>query len=114
MFAIVNGELYISHANNQESHLMWFAREGWITRKTDSVFEHIPRGMVDIAGDVYFYQGKNYSCVDEMLIRKVLVKIVRMLSVPKTGRVYNGVLKQEPGTRWPGKQKLGQVSDILN
>jgi len=114
IFVIKENVLYIGSENVTYSHAVWFEKLGWITPGNDKPMNYLTRGFVDTGG-VYFY--KNYDFEFDIEAEKEVVKYLKEL-VEKLGvdiglHLFGGLVKGEPGSKWPGKKDYGCIRDLI-
>lgn len=106
MFYIIGDTL---EANGEAiSHREWADREGWD-------YDNAIRGYLDLTG-VYAYKGSQWYLErpeDVERFKNSLPVMIEFGWFSADRDVYNGVVPGIPGTRWPGREYLGKVKDIV-
>lgn len=115
MFCIINNVLYTAEPNLPYSHAVWFVKEGWMTDTDDSLINEATRGMVDDKGDVYFYIGYNFDLNEktEITFFLHLKELVDKLNLNSNSKIFGGLIKSDPNTKWPPIKDFGKIKDNL-
>jgi len=118
MFCIKDGKVEIAPRDITDSHLEWFVKEGWITKKNAEEFlKRNVRGFyLPRTNKLYCYRGVGFS-FDEGVLPEVLNKIDDFKKVfnlndeteihlgPKDSAIY--------GREYP-RVCVGKLKDIMN
>jgi hypothetical protein len=95
MFCIKNGNIVIANMGVPYSHAVWFETLGWMGDTNDSFMNKIVRGMVDKAGNIFFYKGYEFI-VDEHTEGTFfyhLRQLARTLKLRPTSNIFGGLKK---------------------
>lgn len=110
-FAIVDGKLHIIQ-NDKRSHDKWLFDEFGIG---SNEFERIPRGYIK-GYKVQLYIGKDFGPIlSKSMLNDTLEKLIEELSCGYPlgkYRVYNGVIKGNPGEEWVHKEYVGEITVV--
>lgn len=110
MFYILGDTVHVHSQETDMDHRRWMNVVG-----DGGSFDDAIRGFVDPTG-VYAYKGPSWDLTDEEVeqfknhIPSVLAAVD---SVPMELEVWAGAIPGLPGTRWPGRRKLGRIHEIL-
>jgi hypothetical protein len=97
------------------SHAVWFEKEGWISKENDKLMDKMVRGIIDVYGNIYFYCGYDFNINNEIesIFFNHLKELVKFLKLKSTSKIFGGLIKQEPGSKWPSRKTYGQIQDNL-
>lgn len=103
IFIIINGEVLLKRARDTRTCLEWVRDMGY----TYSQWEGAARGYI-LNGVIQFYTGRDYKSVDQIL--RDWINTLSIYHQERYGclpsKIYNGVLKGEPGIMWPPIYRL--------
>ncbi|MFA5070331.1 MAG: hypothetical protein WC528_03540 [Patescibacteria group bacterium] len=116
LFAIYNDKLFVAEPALPYSHASWFEKEGWITKENDSLMNKIVRGIVDDKEDIYFYVGYDFNVNSEAesSFFPHLNELSERLKLNNEAKIFGGLIKGDPGKKWPAIKKYGRIKDNLN
>lgn len=110
-FAVVDGKLHAIQ-NDKRSHAEWLFDEFGIG---SNEFERIPRGYIK-GYKVQIYIGKDFGPIlSKSMLKDTLEKLIKELSCGYPlgkYRVYNGVIKGNPGEEWVNKEYVGEITVV--
>jgi hypothetical protein len=109
MFLILGDSLWCHQESTTKSHKEWMEDLGLLGSYQDAI-----RGYSDETG-IYAYKGPSWDLVDAdaEILKNRLREIARSLDLNYDLEVWAGVKPGLPGTRWPGKRKLGRIKEIV-
>ncbi len=86
-----------------------------MTDTDDSLINEATRGMVDDKGDVYFYIGYNFDLNEktEITFFLHLKELVDKLNLNSNSKIFGGLIKSDPNTKWPPIKDFGKIKDNL-
>ena len=115
MFAIVKDKLEIAEPRVEDSHAVWFAKEGWIGNKDDPEFKTIVRGNVSKDGEIYFYIDYDFQVTKESedIFFRHLLELVERLKVKPNSIIGGGLNQGIPGEQWLPQKIYGTVEEVL-
>lgn len=115
MFCIYQDKLIIAEPDLPHSHAVWFENQGWITKDKDELMEKIVRGIIDNNGNVYFYIGYDFQINEriESIFFRHLGELVEKLKLKPDAKISGGLIKQEPGQKWPPRKEYGKIQDNM-
>ncbi len=115
MFCIHKNNLFVAEPNTPDSHARWFEKEGWISKEKDKLMDNIVRGFVDESGNIYFYIKYNFEVNKnaESVFFSYLKELVEKLKLSPEAKILGGMIKKEPGERFPPRKEYGKVKDYL-
>jgi len=115
MFAIFEDKLYLAPLGSNLSHTEWFLEKGWIRGCDDNKFGSITRGMIDPAGDLYFYIGSDFALTreaEESFFGK-LPELAKRVILKPDACIFGGLVKQNNPGKWPPRKRFGLVRKFL-
>ncbi len=116
MFCIKDGEIFAARKNVSYTHAVWFEKMGWMNEKDDSFMKKTVRGFIDSEKNIWFYVGYDMKITKtaEKEFFKFLDDIVKKFKLTCSSKIFGGMIKSEPGTRWPPQKSFGTVEDYID
>lgn len=114
MFCIKDNKLFLAESNLPYSHAVWFEKEGWMDETDDTFMNSVTRGIIDFNGDIYFYQGYDFSTSKEVkdIFFQHFKELVKLLNINKKGKIYSGFVRKKD--KWLPIESYGTIKDNLN
>lgn len=110
MFYILGDDLRIAEADDPRDHKTWMQEVGDSGSYSDAI-----RGFSDDTG-VYAYKGPSWDLGTSDLehFKNMLPMLQARLKLKGNLEVWAGAIPGIPGTRWPGRRKIGKLIDIIS
>jgi len=116
MFAVDDRKLILAEPNLPYSHAKWFEKNlEWDKLKHEKMMAEGLRGIIDTEGNVSFYAGYDFRLNDkiEKEFFEIFPELVKNAKLKPNAQISGGMIKGEPGTRWPPQKVYGHVKDLI-